>query len=98
VIRAERTKRDAVRRALGHVRSVRGRLLGAVLNNVDMRSGAYYGSYWHYYYSYYGAERRSSADPREAVRRLRELVGGGSEHGGSENGGNGGGAGGHQDA
>ena len=61
VIRTERTKRDAVRRALGHVRSVRGRLLGAVLNDVDMRSGAYYGSYGHYYYSYYGGERRSAA-------------------------------------
>jgi len=89
VIRTERTKRDAVRRALGHVRSVRGRLLGAVLNDVDMRSGAYYGSYGHYYYSYYGSERRGSADPRKAVRRLRELVGGGSENGGSENGGHG---------
>ena len=81
VIRTERTKRDAVRRALGHLRSVRGRLLGAVLNDVDMRSGAYYGSYGHYYYSYYGHERRTGSDARRAVRRLRELVGGGSENG-----------------
>ena len=81
VIRTERTKRDAVRRALGHIRSVRGRLLGGVLNDVDMRSGAYYGSYGHYYYSYYGHERRSGSDARRAVRRLRELVGGGSENG-----------------
>ena len=81
VIRTERTKRDAVRRALGHIRSVRGRLLGAVLNDVDMRSGAYYGSYGHYYYSYYGHERRSGSDARRAVRRLRELVGGGSDNG-----------------
>lgn len=79
VIRTERTKRDAVRRALGHVRSVRGRLLGAVLNDVDMRSGAYYGSYGHYYYSYYGGERRSNVrDARGAVRRLRQLVGRGA--------------------
>jgi tyrosine-protein kinase Etk/Wzc len=77
VIRTERTKRDAVRRALGHIRSVRGRLLGAVLNDVDMRSGAYYGSYGHYYYSYYGHERRAGRDARGAVRRLRALVGGG---------------------
>ena len=81
VIRTERTKRDAVRRALGHLRSVRGRLLGAVLNDVDMRSGAYYGSYGHYYYSYYGHERRSGSDARRAVKRLRQLVGGGSENG-----------------
>jgi tyrosine-protein kinase Etk/Wzc len=81
VIRTERTKRDAVRRALGHVRSVRGRLLGAVLNDVDMRSGAYYGSYGHYYYSYYGSERRGGSDARKAVRRLRQLVGGTTRNG-----------------
>ena len=74
VIRTERTKRDAVRRALGHIRSVRGRLLGAVLNDVDMRSGAYYGSYGHYYYSYYGTDRRES-NGRGPVGRLRQLVG-----------------------
>ena len=83
VIRTERTKRDAVRRALGHIRSVRGRLLGAVLNDVDMRSGAYYGSYGHYYYSYYGNERRTETDARRAVRRLRRLVGRTSDNGGS---------------
>jgi tyrosine-protein kinase Etk/Wzc len=81
VIRTERTKRDAVRRALGHIRSVRARLLGAVLNDVDMRSGAYYGSYGHYYYSYYGHERRSAPDPRRAVQRLRALVGRSSGNG-----------------
>jgi capsular exopolysaccharide synthesis family protein len=76
VIRTERTKRDAVRRAIGHVRSVRGRLLGAVLNDVDMRSGAYYGSYGHYYYSYYGEDRRTNGrHGRGMVRRLRQLVG-----------------------
>ena len=81
MIRTERTKRDAVRRALGHIRSVRGRLLGAVLNDVDLRSGAYYGSYGHYYYSYYGAEgdRRAA---RGAVGRLRQLVGRGASSNG----------------
>jgi len=82
VIRTERTKRDAVRRAISHVRSVRGRLLGAVLNDVDMRSGAYYGSYGHYYYSYYGRERRTERrDARAAVRRLRQMVGRGVSNG-----------------
>jgi tyrosine-protein kinase Etk/Wzc len=82
VIRAERTKREAVRRAIGHVRSVRGRFLGAVLNDVDMRSSAYYGSYGHYYYSYYGNERRTHIrDPKGAVRRLRQLVGRGASNG-----------------
>jgi capsular exopolysaccharide synthesis family protein len=82
VIRTQRTKRDAVRRAIGHVRSVRGRLLGAVLNDVDMRSGAYYGSYGHYYYSYYGREPRTDVrNPRAAVRRLRAMVGRGTSNG-----------------
>jgi len=84
VIRTGRTKRDAVRRALGHIRSVRGRLLGAVLNDVDMRSGAYYGSYGHYYYSYYGKERRSAADAKAAVRRLRRMVGRGASSAGDD--------------
>lgn len=84
VIRTERTKREAVRRALGHVRSVRGRLLGAVLNDVDMRSGAYYGSYGHYYYSYYGNDRRKSRDARSAVGRLRQLVGRGASTNGDD--------------
>ena len=76
VIRTERTKRDAVRRALGHIRSVRGRLLGVVLNDVDLRSGAYYGSYGHYYYSYYGREdEHGHREGRGAVGRLRQLVG-----------------------
>jgi capsular exopolysaccharide synthesis family protein len=79
VIRTERTKRDAVRRALGHIRSVRGRLLGAVLNDVDLRSGAYYGSYGHYYYSYYGDEgERPRRHARGPVGRLRQLVGRGA--------------------
>jgi tyrosine-protein kinase Etk/Wzc len=78
VIRTERTKRDAVRRALGHIRSVRGRLLGVVLNDVDLRSGAYYGSYGHYYYSYYGDDRRQRRNGRGAVSRLRQLVGRGA--------------------
>jgi hypothetical protein len=57
-------------------------LLGAVLNDVDLRSGAYYGSYGHYYYSYYGHDRRGGRDARSAVGRLRQLVG----RGGSTNG------------
>jgi hypothetical protein len=50
---------------------------------VDLRSGAYYGSYGHYYYSYYGKERRSSKHtPRQAVRRIREFVGRGGHSNG----------------
>lgn len=85
VVRTQRTKRDAVRRAIGHVRSVRGRLLGAVLNDVDMRSGAYYGSYGHYYYSYYGREPRAEKrDARAAMRRIRQMVGRSTSNGNGE--------------
>ena len=83
IIRTQRTKRDAVHRALGHIRSVRARLLGAVLNDVDLRSGAYYGSYGHYYYSYYGDERRATSRARGAVGRLRQMVGRGTSINGS---------------
>jgi len=80
VVRTGATKRDAVRRALGHVRAVHGRLLGAVLNDVDIRSGAYYGGYGHYYYSYYGSESNGgNGSGRDAVRRLRRIVGRGAK-------------------
>jgi len=52
VVRTASTAREAVRRALGQLRAVHSRVLGAVLNDVDMRGGGYYGGYGYYYYSY----------------------------------------------
>lgn len=63
VIRVGKTARDAVRRAVSQLRVVNGRVLGAVLNDVNFRSGVYYGGYGYYYHKFYGE------DPASAVHK-----------------------------
>lgn len=74
VVRTAATAREAVRRALGQLRTVHGRLLGAVLNDVDVRGGAYYGGYGYYYA--YGVETATGNGRRAGlVERVRKLAG-----------------------
>jgi tyrosine-protein kinase Etk/Wzc len=61
VVRVGRTARDAVRRAVAQLRVVNGRVLGAVLNDVDFGSGVYYGGYGYYYHKFYGDDSDSAA-------------------------------------
>ncbi len=56
VVRVESTARAAIRRAVGQLHTVGGRIAGVVLNDVDFRRGAFTGSYGYYYYYYYGHE------------------------------------------
>jgi tyrosine-protein kinase Etk/Wzc len=56
VVRTGVTPRTSVRRAVSQLETVHGRLIGTVLNDVDVRSGLYGGGYGYYYYQYYGAE------------------------------------------
>ncbi len=57
VVRMGSTAREAVRRALGQLRAVHSRVLGGVLNDVDMKRAGSYGGYgYYYYYSYYGSD------------------------------------------
>jgi tyrosine-protein kinase Etk/Wzc len=75
VVRTNTTQREAARRALGQLRSVHGRVLGAVLNDIDTRAGAGYGGYGYYYYAYYGSEADGA---RAGIRgRLSRLLGAG---------------------
>jgi len=54
VIHGGKTSRDAVRRAAAHLRDVGAKILGALINNVDMESSDYYYYYRHYYdYGYH---------------------------------------------
>jgi len=73
VVRTNTTQREAARRALGQLRSVHGRVLGAVLNDIDTRAGAGYGGYGYYYYAYYGSE---AAGPAKTglLARLRGAI------------------------
>jgi len=75
VVRTAATAREAVRRALGQLRAVHGRVLGAVLNDVDFRSAGYYGGYGYYYYTY-GGERSGDGNGRRGglINRVRKLA------------------------
>jgi capsular exopolysaccharide synthesis family protein len=53
VLRHGRASRDAAQRAIRNLISVRARLLGVILNDVDVRGNGYYG-----YYGYYGYDAR----------------------------------------
>ena len=76
VIRMGSTAREAVRRALAQLRAVRVRVLGALLNDVSMKAGGYYGGYGYTYYAYYGSESDGNGKGKLGVMgRLRELAG-----------------------
>jgi capsular exopolysaccharide synthesis family protein len=73
VIRVGATAKAAVRRAVAQLQTVHGRIVGAVLNDVDLRSGAFSGSYGYYYYYYYYGEgaRNGRRGPIERLRQWR---------------------------
>ena len=59
VISAGSTNRDAMVRAKSLLENVHARIIGAVLNNVNVES-TYGSSYYHYYHYYYGDKRKKS--------------------------------------
>ena len=77
VVRMGSTAREAVRRALLALRAVHGRVLGAVLNDVDFRAGSYYGGYGYYYSYYYYGETNGNGKgaPQGVMDRLRRFAG-----------------------
>lgn len=77
VVRVGSTRRDAVRRAAAHLRAVHSTILGAVLNDIDVTRGGYYGGYGYYYYAYQAPEGEP-AQPSGMMARLRRLQPGGA--------------------
>jgi capsular exopolysaccharide synthesis family protein len=59
VVRANKTARGVTRRGLASLRDIDARVLGAVLNSVDIRKG----SYAYYYQSKYYGEAASTREP-----------------------------------
>ena len=55
VIRAGKTPNDVLRRVVDQIESVKGRILGVILNRVDPRRDGYY-YYYRAYQRYYGAD------------------------------------------
>jgi protein-tyrosine kinase len=54
VVRVGAVSTAAVRRAAEQIDAVKGRILGVLLNRVNMRRDGYYAEYHSYYHAYYG--------------------------------------------
>lgn len=56
VIKAHQTRRDAIKRALSLLESVKAKVYGSLLNsvNIERTYGSYYYYYYYHYYNYYG--------------------------------------------
>jgi succinoglycan biosynthesis transport protein ExoP len=76
VVRTGSTTREAVRRAVALLRNVHSRLLGAVLNDIDVNSGSYYSGAYGYYYSYQTHDGNGGGPSGSRVLdRIRRLAG-----------------------
>ncbi|HJU89861.1 MAG TPA: polysaccharide biosynthesis tyrosine autokinase [Gemmatimonadaceae bacterium] len=76
IVRVGSTPKAATRRAMMQLQTVRARILGSVLNDVDFRQGAFAGGYGYYYYYYYGQDgsRNGHGTARAIANRLLRLV------------------------
>jgi tyrosine-protein kinase Etk/Wzc len=56
VVKAHQTRRDAIKRALSLLESVKAKVYGSLLNsvNIERTYGSYYYYYYYHYYNYYG--------------------------------------------
>jgi capsular exopolysaccharide synthesis family protein len=59
VVRSGTMPQAVVRRTVDHIEAVKGRILGIVLNSVDMKRDGVYYDYYRYYTSYYGAKPKA---------------------------------------
>lgn len=56
VVRVGGVSTAALRRAAEQIDGVKGRILGILLNRVDMKRDGYYAEYQRYYHAYYGSD------------------------------------------
>lgn len=57
VVYAGRIPPEVVRRVAEQIEGVKSRIIGVVLNGVNLRRDAYYSDYYRYYYTYYSDSR-----------------------------------------
>lgn len=75
VIRAGETHREIIKNGIAQLRAVNARILGAVLNAVDMgRDSYYYYQYYYYYYGEDGEKRKKTHQKKKAVSRYEEAI------------------------
>jgi protein-tyrosine kinase len=62
VVQTGKVPHEVIRRAAGSIQAVKGRILGVVMNAVNLKRDGYFYDYYRYYHSYYteneGAKRR----------------------------------------
>jgi exopolysaccharide transport family protein len=66
VIRAHETHREIIKNGIGQLKAVNAKILGAVLNGVNMGRDSYY--YYQYYYYYYGEDGEKHRKERKKKR------------------------------
>jgi len=58
VIRAGVVAHDVIRRAIEQIEAVKGKILGVLLNDVDLKRDGYYHAYYRYYQAYDGGDQK----------------------------------------
>jgi protein-tyrosine kinase len=53
VVQTGKVPHEVIRRAAGQIHAVKGRILGVVMNAVNLKRDGYYYDYYRYYHSYY---------------------------------------------
>jgi capsular exopolysaccharide synthesis family protein len=53
VVQTGKVPHEVIRRAAGQIQAVKGRILGVVMNAVNLKRDGYYYDYYRYYHSYY---------------------------------------------
>jgi capsular exopolysaccharide synthesis family protein len=59
VVQTGKVPHEVIRRAIGQILAVKGRILGVVMNGVNMKRDGYYYDYYRYYNSYYSPETKT---------------------------------------
>jgi capsular exopolysaccharide synthesis family protein len=76
VVRAGETHREIINNGIGLLQSANARVLGAILNGVNMGRDSYY--YYQYYYYYYGEDGEKKKKVRQKRRARSRYYG--SDH------------------
>jgi protein-tyrosine kinase len=58
VVQTGKVPHEVIRRATGQILAVKGRILGVVMNGVNMKRDGYYYDYYRYYSAYYSPETK----------------------------------------
>lgn len=58
VVRVGSVPHPVIRQAAEHIEAVKGRILGVLLNSVNLTRDGYYYDYYRYYHAYYGSDKK----------------------------------------